>query len=266
MTHALEPWGNAPGPVADAGADPVALEDRLADARSRRARVLAARAEDVPRPAPVLAAARPAVPRPPASRRRLRPAVLLPAFAVGLAAGVAATLLVPVLNGPPPAPPSVVVTAAALPPAPAAGPIAPQPAAGAVAALPPLPELAPPAPAALPAAAGPRLATAPPPALFVLALGTAVPPGPESASALGFDPGHLAPSVRAAFPRRSSSPVATAVLDPWPEGKALRPAAAPRATASARSNEAAAPPTNPIAALFRAIGRLANGGSAGPRR
>jgi hypothetical protein len=252
MTHALEPWGNAPGPVVGGGADPVALEDRLADARSRRARVLAARAEDAP--APVLAAGRPAVARfvPPA-RRRLRPAILLPAFGIGLAAGAAATLLVPALTGPPPVAPPVVLTAAALVPPPATL-AAPQPAAGVGVALPPLPELA-----AAPAPdARPRLAAPPPASRFVLALGTAAPPGPVSTSAAGFDPGHLAPSVRAAFPRSSSAPVELAALSAWPKGTTVRPAAS-RATASTSSGAAAAPPRNPIAALFHAIGRLANG-------
>jgi hypothetical protein len=263
-THALEDWGNARGAAAASALDPVAFEDRLAAARSRRARALAAR-DSEPHPGPTPLAA-----RSPARRRRFRAAILLPVFATGLAAGIGGALVLPLLTGPPPLPPPVVQTAAALvpPPASLAAPRTVE-----MAGLSPtaLPALAPLVPAAQPAvprprpAAGPRPFAAPstvaavtPPARFARVLGIAVPPGPVSTSPAGFDPGHLAPSVRAAFPPRSAAPVSLAALADWPRGV---PTGVPaRATASARSGAAqVARPRNPIEALFRAIGRLTQG-------
>jgi len=265
MAHVLEHLGGDARPFTADGLDLVALEDRIAEARNRRARALAARQHAVPS-APSLGAAptRPARTR--STRRTRHPlALALPVFVVGLAAGATAVVFGPSLVGPPPSPPPVVLTTAALVPPPATQ-AAPQPRALAPAATPGLAGLAPldlaprasrPAPrpaAGLRPAPSRSAARSAAPSSFLLDLAAVAPPSPIPAAG-GFDPGHLARSLRVAFPTASKPPVLTPQAE-WPLG-AQRPTAGTR-SAGHRPVEAPSTRTQtPITALFQAIGRLA---------
>ena len=270
----LEPWGNAPGPVADGSADPVALEDRLADATAP-ARPGAGRPRGGrPPPAhPVPAAARAAVPRPAAGEA---PAASPRHPAPGLR------------HRPPP-------RRRARGHAPRADGERPRPAAAAAGwswtAPPPwcrrrLPLAAPqPTPgvsASLPAAARvgaagscrPPRRPAPAPRRPPRRRRRASPwrreppsrPGRRAPRSRGFDP-------RSPSPRASGAAFPPSRPPPWrwprsaPGRRARRSGRRPRTrTSSARSNQAARPAPNPITALFQAIGRLGNGRGPGPRR